>query len=115
MTTTNSTTTQHQLVWPLPATRLSNAHITWAEWVARQAATLSSEQYAAAPVVPAQTLPTEQRSVRYLNRDTETRPVWPLPATQLPHAHLTWAEWVAVQAHGATDQQPEHAASQRAA
>jgi hypothetical protein len=22
---------------------------------------------------------------------------WPLPATQLPHAHLTWLEWLETQ------------------
>lgn len=25
------------------------------------------------------------------------QPSWPLPATQLPGAHLTWAEWVDLQ------------------
>jgi hypothetical protein len=24
-----------------------------------------------------------------------TLPIWPLPATQMPNAHLTWTEWCA--------------------
>jgi hypothetical protein len=114
MNTTNSTTTQHEFVWPLPATQLPNAHLTWDEWVARQAVPISSEQ-SAALVVPAQTLPIEQCSVRYLDRDTTAHVIWPLPATQLPNARLTWDEWVAVQANGAAVRQPGHAGSQRAA
>jgi hypothetical protein len=27
-----------------------------------------------------------------------TLPVWPLPATQMPNAHLTWTQWCARQA-----------------
>jgi hypothetical protein len=27
-----------------------------------------------------------------------TLPIWPLPATQIPNAHLTWTEWCARQA-----------------
>jgi hypothetical protein len=114
MNTTNSTTTQHEFVWPLPATQLSNAHLTWGEWVARQAATISSEQYAAL-AAPAQALPAEQSSASYLGRDTTTHLVWPLPPTQLPSARLTWDEWVAVWANGAAVRQPEHAAFQRVA
>jgi len=30
--------------------------------------------------------------------NVQTQPAWPLPATQEPHAHLTWAEWAAQQA-----------------
>ena len=117
MNTTNSTTTQHEFVWPLPPTQLSNAHLTWDEWVARQAATIStisSEQYAALAAL-AQTLPAEQSSVSYLGRGTTTHLAWPLPPTQLPNAHLTWDEWVAVRANGAAVRQPEPAASQRVA
>ena len=43
-----------------------------------------------------------------------TRPgaYWPLPPTQLPGAHLTWAEWVDLQAsqlaHGPYGEHPSH-------
>jgi hypothetical protein len=36
---------------------------------------------------------------------TNTHSSWPLPATQLPNAHLTWAEWCAVQARQTGHQQ----------
>jgi len=36
-------------------------------------------------------------------------PAWPLPATQMPNAHLTWAEWCARQA--ATEAAAEHIAA----
>lgn len=35
-----------------------------------------------------------------------TLPVWPLPATQMPNAHLTWTEWCARLA--ATEAAAEH-------
>jgi hypothetical protein len=114
MNTTNSTPAQHEFVWPLPPTRLPNAHLTWDEWVAWQAATISSEQYAAL-AAPAQTLPAEQSSVRYLGRGTTTHLAWPLPPTQLPNAYLTWDEWVAVRDKGAAVWQPAHPVSQRVA
>jgi hypothetical protein len=114
MNTTNDTTRQHQFVWPLPGTKLPHAHLTWAEWVARQAATNSREQ-SAALAVPALTLSADQCSVRYLDVDATVHFVWPLPATQLPNAHLTWAEWLDVQANGAAIHHAEHAACQHAA
>lgn len=38
---------------------------------------------------------------------------WPLPATKVPNAHLTWTEWLALQADRAIAQQPEQAAYER--
>lgn len=38
------------LSWPLPATQLPGAHLTWAEWPARLAARLAHEQHSEHPV-----------------------------------------------------------------
>jgi hypothetical protein len=109
---------QPQPVWPRPATQLPNAHLTWAEWAAKQTATGFSEYYGgagrSAQMVPAQQR-SVQHSVRYFDHHSSAPLVWPLAGTQLPNAHLTWAEWVEVQPSGTVARQPEKAASRRAA
>ncbi|HEY7094453.1 MAG TPA: hypothetical protein VH393_14820 [Ktedonobacterales bacterium] len=42
------------------------------------------------------TLPLEQAPAP--TRPQSKRSTWPLPPTQLPGAHLSWAEWVDLQA-----------------
>jgi hypothetical protein len=49
------------------------------------------------------------------DHSAQPQPVWPLAGTQLPNAHLTWAEWVEVQPSDTVARQPEKAASRRAA
>lgn len=114
----SDTTAQPQFAWPLPATNLPNAHVIWAEWVAQQAANISSEQYQDSTAA-FQALREPQSGVSYLDHptshDTAARFAWPLPATKLPNAHLTWAEWLNVQANGTVARQPEQTPATRAA
>ncbi|MGO8951212.1 MAG: hypothetical protein ACLQUY_26870 [Ktedonobacterales bacterium] len=116
--TTVDISTPAQFVWPLPATKLSNASLTWAEWVSRQADTGAGLQYGVA-VASAQMVPVQQRSaqysIMYLDNKTVARLIWPLPATRLPKAHLTWDEWVEAQSNGTTTRQPEETEPKHAA
>jgi hypothetical protein len=69
---------------------MAHARLTWAEWTARQIAQVASARYQAlAPRAKHQT-----RSAFSIMEYAAPRLTWPLPATQLPNAHLTWLEWL---------------------
>jgi hypothetical protein len=114
MNTTASTTIQPGLVWPLLTSRYPNAHLTWTEWLAYQAATSPSEQ-SESPAVTAQPRPAHLRSRTHLNDDATARLDWPLPGTKVPNGRLTWTEWLTYQARGLAVREPEPAAPERAA
>jgi hypothetical protein len=88
---------------------MAHAHLTWAAWTERQARQIASAQYPAPMALGQKTL---LKSVEY---DTSARLTWPLPATLLPNARLTWTEWRAAQSKGLTASQPEQGALERAA
>lgn len=92
-----------QSIWPLPATKAPNAHLTWAEWVAMQAMMRLRERHERV----VQTPPIQPDAATFPNHVALAGPVWPLPATQAPNACLTWAEWLEAQASGATAREPE--------
>ena len=54
---------------------------------------------------------------RNASHDMTTQPqdTWPLAGTKLPHAHLTWAEWVDLLTNGTTTEQTAQVTSKRAA
>lgn len=106
MNTTPNATTPDQLVWPLPATGLPHAHLTWSEYLVWQTAHLAHTPDAAQPMQLSSS-EVAQNSIPFLSSGTAQRFVWPLPATYLPHAHLTWAEWIAHQAACTNSRQPE--------
>jgi hypothetical protein len=106
-------TTQPQDGWPLVGTKLRHAHLTWAEWILKQAAVMSSWQ-CMMPAASRETLPVGDSLVLSLERRTELT-IWPLPGTQLPHAHLTWVEWVDLPASATITEQPAQVTSKRAA
>src|SRR5262245_42309911 len=96
------TAVQSQLAWPLPGTQIAQAHLTWTQWLARQAAQVASARYQAlAPRAKRQT-----RSTSSIMRYTAPHLTWPLPATQLPNARLTWVEWLKTQYARSTAEQP---------
>jgi hypothetical protein len=99
-----------QLVWPLPATKLAHAHLTWDEWVTQMA-----EDFSDVSLASAQTATREPDSIRYLVQyATATVPSWPLPATKLPSFRISWAEWVAMltgASSSSPSQRPENPAS----
>jgi hypothetical protein len=93
MNTNTDTAVQSQLTWPLPGTQIAQAHLTWSEWTARQATQVASARYQAlAPQAKHQT-----RSAISIIEYAAPRLIWPLPATQLPNARLTWLEWLETQ------------------
>jgi hypothetical protein len=106
-------TTLPQDTWPLAGTKLPHAHLTWAEWILEQTAIRSSQQYMM-PAAIRETLPAGHGLVSSLERGIAPT-IWPLPGTQLPHAHLTWTEWVDLLANGTTTEQPAQVTSKRAA
>ena len=116
MNTPFDSSTPAGLAWPLPGTRFPNAHLTWADWVARRAESGNGEPHSL-PLVAAQTLTTELSSVGYLNHDITARLVWPLPGTKLPHFRVSSTQWIDMlrDANGICSQQPEPAAPARAA
>lgn len=81
---------QPHLTWPLPATREAHAHLTWAEWTAQQAASDTRRKLQ----VPALD---QHRPIARLDRTATARLTWPLPATLLPNARLSWAAWLDAQ------------------
>jgi len=101
MNTKTDTAVQSQSAWPLPGTQIEQAHLTWTEWMARQAAQFASARYQAlAPRAKHQT-----RSATSIMEYAAPRLTWPLPATQLPNARLTWLEWLETQsAHSSAGQ-----------
>lgn len=102
MNTKTNTVTQTQLAWPLPGTQVAEAHLTWVGWTARQAAQVTSASHQArAPRAKHQTI-----SATSITRYTAQRLTWPLPATQLPNARLTWANWLKTQSARSTAGQP---------
>jgi hypothetical protein len=111
MNTNIDTTTQSQLAWPLPGTHIAHAHLTWAEWITKQAANVASAHY----VAPMPMGLDQQSTVMYLARGGESHLTWPLPATKLPNAHLSWAEWLDAQSNTPTAKQPGQGAFERAA
>jgi hypothetical protein len=98
--TTRNTITPRPFAWPLAPTKHPHAHLTWAEWTAQQAATIASERRVV-HMAPVRALSAQRSPVTAFERGSTPLPVWPLPATQLPNAHLTWAVWLDVQATGA--------------
>lgn len=106
-------TTQPQDVWPLAGTKLPHAQLTRTEWILKQAAIMSSQKYMM-PAASRETLPVGHSLVLSLERGTAPT-IWPLPGTQLPHAHLSWAEWVDLLANGTITEQPAQVTSKRAA
>ena len=93
MNTNTLAAVQSQLAWPLLGTQVPNAHLTWIGWTARQAAQIASAGYQAlAPRAKHQT-----RSATSIIEHAAPRLTWPLPATQLPNARLTWLEWLETQ------------------
>ncbi|MGH2517699.1 MAG: hypothetical protein ACRDHP_18785 [Ktedonobacterales bacterium] len=114
MTTALNATTFFHSVWPLPATKLPNAHLTWSEYELWQAARIATEAEQPVPMLVAEA---PDGSIRFLSPTPAATGsfVWPLPATLLPSAHLTWAEWTAEQAQSLGGQQPENVRTDRAA
>lgn len=109
MTTTPNATTPDQFVWPLPATHLPNAHLSWSGYRAWQATHLSDSPVSTAtPDMPAS-------PIWYLPISSTQRFIWPLPAALLPNGHLTWAEWTSRQAARTDGQQSTNARRARAA
>ena len=98
-------------IWPLPGTRMSHARLTWAEWTGRQAANLVDLHECG--LIP--TRGDQQTSVALFERAIATRLAWPLPATQLPNAHLTWTTWLKCQPYGPAAGQLEPETCERAA
>jgi hypothetical protein len=100
---TTQSNVQTQLDWPLPATQEAHAHLTWTEWTARQTASASRTQRQASA-----SFTLDQRGVvAHLARRSATRLTWPLPATQLPNAHLTWLEWLDAQSRKPSAARPD--------
>src|SRR5262245_39942191 len=102
MNTKTNTAAQSQLAWPLPGTQLAKAHLTWIEWTARQAAQIASARYQALPPRTKH----QTRSATSIIEHAASRLTWPLPATQLPNARLTWVEWLKTQSAHSTAGQP---------
>jgi hypothetical protein len=111
MNATISTIMQSQLAWPLPGTRIAHAHLTWADWTDQQAAQTAG----ARSLAPKPTGLEQGSSVLYVERGAASPLTWPLAGTQLPNAHLTWAEWLDAQSTGPTVRQPEQEPFERAA
>lgn len=107
------TTTSSPFVWPLPATRLPNAHLTWSAYQAWQAAHLCDSPPPASTLSVDMDMPAD--SIRYLASSPSPHFAWPLPATQLPHAYLSWADWIAHQAARLNGRQPVRMQPDRAA
>lgn len=114
MNTAPNATVPDQFVWPLLGTSLPHAHLTWSEYLVWQATHLPNSPDS---VLPMQLSSPEiaQTSIPFLNSGTAQWFVWPLPATYLPHAHLTWAEWIAHQAERTNSRQPKIVKHDRAA
>lgn len=89
----SDTAVQSQRAWPLPGTQIAQAHLTWTEWMARQAAQFAGARYQAL----ASRAKRQMRSVFSVREYAAPRLTWPLPATQLPNANLTWLEWLETQ------------------
>jgi hypothetical protein len=87
---TTQSNVQTQPAWPLLPTQEAHAHLTWTEWTAQQAASLTRTSYAPS-TAPA---PVHRALVARLDRRAATLPTWPLPATLLPNARLSWAAWL---------------------
>ena len=114
MNTTPNATTPDLFIWPLPATGLPHAHLTWSEYLVWQTAHLANMPDA----VQSMQLSSPEMAQNlnsFLGSGTAQRFVWPLPATHLLHAHLTWAEWTAQQAACTNGRQPEIVKRDRAA
>lgn len=96
--------------WPIPGTQAPNAHLTWAEFVDRQMAMRASMSpgKASEPAAPVAHYPQQPPVAVYPDVDTPAGPGWPLPATQTPHAHLTWAEWLDAQTDGGAKHTDAH-------
>lgn len=114
MNTAPNATTPDQIVWPLPATSLPHAHLTWSEYMVWQATHLANPP-ATVQSIQLSSLEIAQSSIHVMSSSPAQRSVWPLPATQLPNTHLTWAEWIAQQAARTNRQQPESVRHDRAA
>jgi hypothetical protein len=98
----SDTVVQSQRAWPLPGTQIAQAHLTWNEWMARQAAQFAGARYQAlAPQAKHQT-----RSAISIIEYAAPRLTWPLPATQLPNARLIWLEWLETQSARSFGGQP---------
>ena len=93
MNTKNNTASQSQLAWPLPGTQIAQAHLTWTEWMERQAEQFAGARYHAL----ASRAKHQTKSAFSVIEYAAPRLTWPLPATQLPHARLTWLEWLQTQ------------------
>jgi hypothetical protein len=116
LTPTVDSSASKESIWPLPGTRSPNAHLTWAEWIAMQHAVIANTAHVETDGVAAlaQDHPEPMPAMVYPARVPEPGQAWPLLATQMPHARLTWTEWLEAQANGATAQTPELAVFRRA-
>jgi hypothetical protein len=90
---TTQSNVQTPLAWPLPATQEAHAHLTWAEWTARQTASIAYTQRQAS----ASFMLDQRGVVAHLGRRSATRLTWPLPATQASNARLSWVAWLDAQ------------------
>jgi hypothetical protein len=106
LNTTTDVNVSPQPAWPLPATQIPGAHLTWAEWTAKQAISRPSESQESV----VQTRPAQLHAAALPDHDPVANMVWPLPRTQQPNARLTWAEWLAAQAGGAPSPELEKVA-----
>jgi hypothetical protein len=97
--------------------KVPNSRLTWAQWIAYQAANPASTQFEES--VAAHTLPARPGAVGLLARGTKhdalAHLAWQLPATKALKGRLTWAEWLTMQAESMGLEQPQQAAPERAA
>ncbi|HEX3269927.1 MAG TPA: hypothetical protein VHR15_04700 [Ktedonobacterales bacterium] len=91
------------LAWPLPPTQEAHAHLTWTEWTAQQAASVTHTRRQA----PASFTLDQRSVVAHLDRRTATRLTWPLPATQSSNARLSWAAWLDAQSRKPATTRPD--------
>src|SRR4051794_33191464 len=102
-------TLQPHHAWPLLGTRMAHVRLTWAEWTVQQASQVARTR----PLASATILDQQGTSTR-LERGAASRLTWPLPATQLPSARLTWAEWRAARCNTPAANQAEQRVFDRA-
>jgi hypothetical protein len=90
---------------------MAHAHLTWAEWTDQQA----QQSTGAQPLAPALRGLEQKRSLTSIEHGATLRLTWPLSATQLPNARLTWSEWLDAQSRALAASRPAQGAFERAA
>ena len=72
---------------------MAHAYLTWAEWIDQQAQQIANAQRLAPALLGLE----QKHALTSIDHGAPSLLTWPLPATQLPNARLTWSEWLNAQ------------------